>query len=518
MTRSTARLAGGSASTTRSGVTLDELAAVLGMSIPHELGRIAVAGVHDDSRAVEPGDLYLAFPGRHVHGLDFEDQARARGAVAVLSDRPGSVLPTIVVPDPRRAAGPLSAHLHGYPSSTMGVYGITGTNGKTSTAYLLGAALAGAGECVGTITGISTDGPRSTAVSTRTTPEAATLQRSLARFRDEGATVVAMEVSSHAAAQRRVDGTEFAAMGFTNLGPDHLDFHGSMEDYFAAKSALFETDRTRAAAIGIDDHYGRRLAASVEVPCWTFSTHDSNADIFGDSIVCTATGTAFEARTPHGTFDIHLPLLGPHQVHNAVAALALCAANAVDVAAAARGIEKVRTVPGRLERIDEGQSFLAIVDYMHNTSGQRCLLPYLRTLTPGKIIIVLGATGDRDPGKRFPLGAVAGAAADIVIVSDESPFSEDSAVIRDAVAAGAVSAKHATVVVESDRRTAFALAVSQADDRDVVVAVGRGCDGFQTFGDVVVPFDDRVELRRAVLDDMVHRRQRRESAGSASSM
>lgn len=485
----------------RPGASLGELARVLNVSIPNT-GEVSVIGVSDDSRSVEPGDLYVALPGTNAHGLDFEAQAHGRGAVAVLSDRPGALLPTLVVPDPRLCAGPVSAHVHHHPSATLDVFGVTGTNGKTSTTYLLAAALSAAGENVGAITGISITGPRSTFPSSRTTPEAATLQRSLARFRDEGATSVAMEVSSHAVAQRRVDGTRFAAVGFTNLGHDHLDFHGSMERYFAAKSELFEPERTAAAAIGIDDDYGRRLASTITVPCWTWSTTNPRADIVGDSIECTATGTTFTARTPYGNFDVRLPLLGPHQVDNALAALSIFATNNTDFGIAVDGFARVRTVPGRLERIDEGQRFLAVVDYMHNTAGQRRLLPYLRALTNSKLIVVIGATGDRDPDKRFPLGATAAALADVVIVSDESAYSEDAATIRAAVAAGAVAARSATVFVEPDRRRAFTLAVAQAGKGDVVLVTGRGCDSEQVFHCKTIQFDDRIELRKVLRESL----------------
>lgn len=476
-----------------------DVAALVGSSVPVSIDPV-ITGVSDHSGSVAPGDLYLALPGRTAHGLEFEAEAHARGAVAVLSDRAGRLLPSIVVDDPRRWAGPVSSHIHSHPSRSLAVYGVTGTNGKTSTTYLLDAALTAAGETVATITGISISGPNSAIPATRTTPEAARLQRSLARFRDEGATAAVMEVSSHAATHGRVDGTCFAAMGFTNLGRDHLDFHGTMDNYFAAKRALFTPERTAAAAIGIDDHYGRRLAAAaaVDMPCWTWSALDPAADVFGERIVCTATGTSMTARTPHGSFDVALPLLGPHQALNALAAITVVAAADKDLGAAIDGLERVATVPGRLERIDEGQPFLALVDYMHNTAGQHQLLPYVRTLTAGKVIVVIGATGDRDPGKRFPLGATAAAFADVVIVSDESPYTENASVIRNAVAAGAIAARSATVIVEPDRRTACAVAVAHAAPGDVVVMTGRGCDTAQVFGTTVASFDDRTELRRAV--------------------
>ena len=468
---------------------------------------IVVTGASDDSRTISPGDLYVALPGEHVHGLDFEEQALSRGAVAALSDRPGDRLPTIVVDDPRRIAGPVSARIYGDPSPSLDVYGVTGTNGKTSTTYLLAAALEACGDTMGTVTGISISGPEVKIASDRTTPEAAVLQRTLAEFRDSGVTSVAMEVSSHAVTHRRIDGTFFAVAGFTNLSRDHLDLHGSMERYFETKSELFTPGRTGAAAVGIDDVYGRRLVTSTEIPCWTWSIGDRDADIVAEEIECTADGTRFTARTPHGDVAVHLELLGHHQVSNALAALAMCAAAGKDLEAAAEGLSTLTGVPGRLEVVDVGQPFLALVDYMHNTAGQRRSLDYLRTLTASRLIVVIGATGDRDPGKRFPLGSVAAELADVVVVTDESPYSEDADTVRAEVAAGAIAGNCAEVVVIADRQNAFDVAVDLAVPGDVVVVTGRGCDNKQVFGTEVRTFDDRVRLRHA----LTGRRQPRSS-------
>lgn len=472
----------------------------LSLGSPEPIESVRVTGASDDSRTVMPGDLYVALPGTHVHGLDFEIEAFERGAVAVLSDRVSTVLPSIVVADPRRSAGPVCARIHRYPADAMSMYGVTGTNGKTSTALLLAAGLAASGEVVGTMTGIGLQGPLTSVPTARTTPEAATVQRTLGRFRDEGATAVALEVSSHAVSEHRVDGVRFAAVGFTNLGPDHLDYHGSMDEYFAAKAELFAADRTAVAAVGIDDVHGRKLARLVDVPCWTWSAADPRADVVGENIECTGADTSMTVRTPLGSVHIRLPLLGPHQASNALTALTVALAAGKDLESVAAGFERVRSVPGRLERIDAGQSFLALVDYMHNTAGQRSLLPFVRSLVPGRVIVVVGATGERDPGKRFPLGATAAALADVVIVSDESPLSEDADAIRRAVAEGALAARSAVVMVEPDRRAALTLAVHAAGPGDVVVVAGRGCDTEQVYGREIVEFDDRVVLRELLSD------------------
>ncbi|MFI8568755.1 Mur ligase family protein [Rhodococcus sp. NPDC078407] len=475
------------------GITLGDVARLVEAPLPIE--SVRVTGASDDSRSVVPGDLYLAFPGSRSHGLDFEREAYERGAVAVLSDRPSSVLPTVLVADPRRSAGAVCALIHRFPSNDMDVYGVTGTNGKTSTALLLAAGLESTGDTVGTMTGIGLAGPSTWRPTARTTPEAAVVQRTLGDFRNEGATAAAVEVSSHAVSEHRVDGVRFRSVGFTNLGPDHLDYHGTMDDYFAAKAELFVARRTAAAAVGMDDPYGRRLAALVAVPCWTWSALDHRADVFGDNIECTGVGTSMTVRTPSGSIAVRLPLLGPHQASNALAALAVALSAGKDLDVVASGFERVRSIPGRLEKIDGGQPFLALVDYMHNTAGQRRLLPFVRTLVPGRVIVVVGATGERDPGKRFPLGATAASLADVVIVSDESPLSEDAEAIRNAVAEGARSAYSATVVVEPDRRRALTRAVTIAEPDDVVVVAGRGCDTEQAYGTDIIEFDDRTVLR-----------------------
>ena len=282
--------------------------------------------------------------------------------------------------------------------------------------YLLDAALGTLGVVTGMISGVTVRGPGGARPATRTTPEAAVLQRILAEFREQDVGAVPMEVSSHAIVQGLVDGVWFRTVAFTNLGPDHLDFHGTMDRYFAAKAAVFTPDRAKAAVVNRDDEYARRLAATARIPVWTHSTNDTHADLYADEIRCGADGTDFSLHTPDGYARVRLSLLGPHQVGNALTALTSLAATGADVLGAAAGLETLHGVPGRLERIDAGQDFLALVDYMHNTSGQKELLPFLRSLTAGGLfILVIGATGDRDPSKRFPLGHTAAAYADVVV-------------------------------------------------------------------------------------------------------
>ncbi|WP_238418760.1 Mur ligase family protein [Gordonia sp. 'Campus'] len=491
-----------------SDVTIDRLAAHLGTGVVGDpwSGASIVHDLDDDSRTIRPGDAYFAIPGSRWHGLDFEHAVADAGAVLVISDRPSAVLPTIVVDDPRRTMGPLASWFHGEPSHDVRVFGVTGTNGKTSTTHFIDAGLTAAGESTGLISGSRIRGPGYDIVPTRTTPEAPMLQRTLASFRRHGVSACAMEVSSHAVDQHRVDGTAFRVMAFTNLSDDHLDYHGSMEAYFATKAAMFTADRTQIAVVDVDDGWGVRLAAETAVDTWTCSVADPAADVVAENLRLGPLGTAFTARTPHGSVGLDLQVLGPHQVGNALVALACAAADGVDLAAAAEGISSVTGIGGRCEPVHAGQPFRAIVDYMHNTAGQHAMLPYLRSLGGGRLIVVVGATGGRDPGKRVPLGHVAAAHADVVIVTDESPEDEDPAAIRAEVLRGVRENGTATVIEQPDRHDAFALAASMAGDDDVVVVTGRGSDTFRRYGAESSFFDDHTELKRAIIETRGRRR------------
>ncbi|WP_459549593.1 UDP-N-acetylmuramoyl-L-alanyl-D-glutamate--2,6-diaminopimelate ligase [Nocardia sp. X0981] len=460
--------------------------------------RAPITGISQDSRLVTAGEVYAALPGSNHHGATFAAEAAARGAVAAISDRPCPALPTFVVDDPRRVLGPLASWIYDHPSRELDVFGVTGTNGKTSTSYLLSAGLSGAGAENGLISGVTIRGPWGAHPAARTTPEASELQRTLAAFRARGVSAVALEVSSHALALHRVDGIHFRVGVFTNLGSDHLDFHSDLEGYYSAKAKLFSPERSEAAVINIDDEYGRRLAAAVEIPQHTFSTASTAADFYADTIAADEHGTSFVLHTADRTAAVELRLLGPHQVDNALGALAALATAGVDLDAAIAGMENLDCVPGRMQRVDAGQPFLAFVDYMHNTAGQQRQFPYLRSLTDGKVIAVVGATGERDPSKRGPLGLTAATFADTVIVTDESPFSDSPAELRHDIAAGAHAADHAEVLLEPDRADAIAVAVARARPGDVLVVAGRGHDPVQTYDTSTRAFDDRTELRRAL--------------------
>jgi UDP-N-acetylmuramoyl-L-alanyl-D-glutamate--2,6-diaminopimelate ligase len=481
-------------------VTVAEVAAFLQVPLigSADAGGAIVHDLVDDSRTLRPGDGYVALPGQRWHGLQFQDQAAAAGAVVAVSDRPSAALPTLVVDDPRAVVGPLAAWFHRAPSSGVRVFGVTGTNGKTSTAHLLDAGLAAAGEASGLISGARIRGPNWEMVPERTTPEAATLQRTLAHFHRHGVTACAMEVSSHAVRQHRVDGTSFRAMAFTNLSHDHLDYHGTMEAYFATKATMFAADRTQIAVVNIDDAHGAHLAANTTPITWTCSTTNPAADVHADSISCSDVGSQFTAHTPVGAARVRLQLLGPHQIANAVLALTTLVADGIGIDAAADGISSLTSIPGRCELVHAGQPFTAIVDYMHNTAGQHALLPYLRSMATGRLILVIGATGGRDQSKRRPLGHVAATYADIVIVTDESPEDEDPAALRADVAEGARAAGHARVLEESDRHRALQVAVSAARPGDVVVVAGRGSDSVRRYGGHESHFSDHAHLHHVI--------------------
>ncbi|WP_307797415.1 UDP-N-acetylmuramoyl-L-alanyl-D-glutamate--2,6-diaminopimelate ligase [Williamsia soli] len=484
-------------------MTVNELSAyVAGHALVATATDRAVENIRIDSRTVRPGDAYVAIPGNRWHGMDFENEAARAGAVVIISDRPSTVLPSVLVDDPRQVIGPLCAWFYGTSPNDPRVFGVTGTNGKTSTAHFLEAGLSAAGETAGLISGTHIRGPGCDWVPERTTPEATTLHQTLAAFRQSGVTACAMEVSSHAIDQRRIGGITYRVMAFTNLAPDHLDYHGTIENYYATKASMFESERTDIAVVNVADTYGRRLAAASGAPVWTCGSQNPAADVYADNIICDASGSRFDVHSPAGRVGMRLQTMGAFQVENALTALTALIADGVDLGSAAEGMSSLPAIAGRCQPVHAGQTFTAVVDYMHNTAGQRALLPYLRSLTDGRIIVVAGATGGRDPNKRRPLGAYAGTHADVVIVTDESPEDEDPAAIRSAVLSGARQARHARVIEEPDRRTAIDRAVTLAGPADAVVVAGRGSDPIQRFGARTVPFDDHAQLWQAIAATM----------------
>jgi len=469
---------------------LAEIATHLGLRTDDD---VVVTGVALNTANVVPGDLYAALPGARVHGATFGDVAREAGAVAVLTDAIGadliSGLPVLVVDNPRAVLADLSSFIYNDPSAAFTTVGITGTQGKTTSTYLAAAALEHARAAV-----IGTIGTRINGIpaeSALTTPEAPQLQALFAVMREERIDVCAMEVSSHAMVQGRVDGFVFDVAVFLNLGRDHLDFHEDLEDYFRAKAALFTPAHARRAVINVDDEHGRRLLDKTDLPVTTFSIEGRAADWRAVNIRPHRLGTDLDVLGPdEHQFELTVPLAGVFNVSNALAVIAALAETGYDAAELAAGIANCRGVPGRMERVDVGQPFTAVVDYAHKPDAVSAVLKALRPVTAGRLIMVLGAGGDRDHGKRPLMGGVAAREADILIVTDDNPRTENPATIRAEVLAGAENGT-AIVLDIPGRRAAIAEAVTIARAGDTVVVAGKGHERGQEINGVIHPFDDR---------------------------
>jgi UDP-N-acetylmuramoyl-L-alanyl-D-glutamate--2,6-diaminopimelate ligase len=464
-----------------------------------------VTGVSSSSDQVRPGDLFAALPGVSGHGARFVAGAVESGAVAVLTDAAGAALcaadggllpPLIVVDSPRQVLGLVSSELYGNPSRALAVYGITGTSGKTTTTFLVRAGLQAAGVVAGLIGTVGVFLADEVVKTPFTTPEAPQLQALLAVMVERGVRCVGMEVSSHALRMGRVDGVDFAVGAFTNLSQDHLDFHRDMDDYFRAKSLLFD-GRARREIVMVDDDWGRALVRPGVV---TVATH-SGADWTASQVnVLADGGTRFTVQGPGARFEAGCRIPGMYNVANAVLALAVLAELGADPEAAAPAVASAQ-VPGRMQRVDGDQRFLVVVDYSHKPAGVSGALQALRPLTAGRLIIVLGCGGDRDRGKRPVMGEVAARFSDVLIVTDDNPRSEDPAVIRAAMLAGALSvdpAESAVVIDEGDRRAAIEQAVAMALPGDTVLVAGKGHETGQQVGGDMLPFDDVSVVQQAL--------------------
>lgn len=501
------------------GTSLQALAARIGAvaATGGAVPELDVTGLTLRAQDVQPGDLFAALPGATTHGARFVAEAVARGAVAVLSDGAGAAeiagsatgITVLVHPDPRRVLGELAAEVYRHPCERLTVIGITGTSGKTTTAYLVEAGLRAAGRTAGLIgtVGVRIDG--ADLPSVLTTPEAPSLQALLAVMAERGVDTVVMEVSSHALTLGRVDGTRFALGAFTNLSRDHLDFHSSMADYFEAKARLFDPASPLHAArsvVCVDDEAGEAMAARATAPV-TVSATGRPADWGVEQPSAGPVGRQFTAVDPAGVrHPVGIGLPGDYNIANCLVALAVLDAVGVSPGQAAPGLRDAR-VPGRMEPVDRGQGFLALVDYAHKPGALAAALATLRSdlrETTGRLAVVFGAGGDRDHGKRGPMGRTAAQAADLVVVTDDNPRGEDPADIRRAILAGAAEGT-AEVVEIGDRRTAIAHAVRWARPGDVVLVAGKGHETGQTAGGVTQPFDDRVELAQALEAREQHR-------------
>jgi UDP-N-acetylmuramoyl-L-alanyl-D-glutamate--2,6-diaminopimelate ligase len=464
---------------------------------------VAVTGITAGSAMVCPGDVFAGVPGRSGHGARYATEALGAGAVAVVTDETGRSLvptgvPVLVVPDVRAALGELSSTVYGRPSEAMNVLGVTGTSGKTTTTFLMRAGLLAAGRVPGLIGTVATMIGDEEVKTGFTTPEAPEVQAVLAVMRERGVTDVAMEVSSHALALGRVGGIEFAVGAFTNLSEDHLDFHADMADYFGAKAKLFGP-HTRRSVVVVDDDWGRRMADAAGADV-TVATAGSATWTVRDVVELPGGSTRFTICGPDAEVPGGCAVPGRYNVANAVLAVAMLHEAGAPGEVTAPAVAAA-SVPGRMERIDAGQPFLAVVDYSHKPAAVDGALRALRPLTKGKLIIVLGCGGDRDRGKRPHMGEIAARGAQLLIVTDDNPRSEDPAEIRKAMLVGALAVppgERGEVVEIGDRRGAIDAAVAAAGPGDTVLVAGKGHETGQEIAGVVHPFDDRTVLRDAL--------------------
>ena len=436
---------------------------------------VDVAALTHDSRRAVPGSLFCCVPGRRSDGHRHAPEAVARGAVALLVERHVELdVPQVLVGDARVQMGRAASAFWGHPSRRLRVVGVTGTNGKTTTTWLLRAVLETAGLPTGVI---------GTLGGARTTPEAPDLQAELSRLADDGAAAVAMEVSSHALALSRVEGTRFDVAVFTNLGHDHLDFHESMEQYFSVKARLFEPELTSAAVVNLDDPHGRLLLEACRVPTRGYSL----SDVRHVEVGLVASACTWRRRR------MRIPFGGVANLSNALAAATAAVELGVGEDAVIEGLGSAPPIPGRYQVIDAGQPFTVVVDYAHTPDALRQLLTAARAATEGRLTVVFGCGGDRDVEKRPLMGRVAATLAHTVVVTSDNPRHDDPSAIASQVVAGADGP--ATVEVELDRRAAIRFALASAQPGDAVLVAGKGHETTQTIGSRTVPFDDRDVVR-----------------------
>ncbi|MDO8836807.1 MAG: UDP-N-acetylmuramoyl-L-alanyl-D-glutamate--2,6-diaminopimelate ligase [Vicinamibacterales bacterium] len=462
-----------------------------------------VAGLAYDSRRASPGTVFIAIRGERFDGAAFAPEAIGRGAIAVVAEGPavpGRAVPWVQVSDGRLALAVLASAFFGDPSHELEVVGITGTNGKTTTSYLVRGILETSGTPCGLVGTVHYSVGGELFDAPRTTPEALDLQQLFRRMVDSGARACAMEVSSHALALSRVDSTRFAAAVFTNLTQDHLDFHGDMDRYYAAKRRLFTLLSAGApAVVNLDDDHGRRLATELPTVI-TYGLHQP-ADVTPFAVSHSLAGVSFEAITPAGRMTVRSRLTGQFNLYNLLAATATGIALGVPREAIAEGLAAVTAVPGRLQVVSEpSDDVTVIVDYAHTDDALRNVLEAVRPLATGRLVTVFGCGGDRDRSKRPKMGAVAARLSDAVIVTSDNPRSEDPDRIIDDIERGVSGAPGGPVawVREADRRLAIERAVETARPADVVVIAGKGHEQYQIVGADTLPFDD-VRAARAAL-------------------
>ncbi len=462
---------------------------------------VEVTGVAYRSDRVRPGDAFFCIPGFAHDGHDFAADAVARGAVAIVGlRRPGGTdgVPLAIVPDARLALSSAAAAYHRHPSANMAVVGITGTNGKTTTTYLVDSIARAAGRATGLIGTVETRIRDERIGAVHTTPESADLQGLLARMRDAGVETVAMEVSSHAIDLKRPEDVSFAVAAFTNLTRDHLDYHHTIEEYYSVKRRLFTDLDVAERVVNVDDVYGAGMA--VELDAVLTVGRDEDADVRAVDEERLPDRTRFTLVTPLGNARVEVPLAAEYNVSNALVAAGCALALGIGLEAIAEGLQTAPQVPGRLERVDVGQEFSVFVDYAHTPDSLAKAARAVAAVTPGRVIVVFGCGGDRDPEKRPLMGAAAGREADHVVITSDNPRSEDPVgiilQIEDGVRQTGVSYE---VVVE--RAAAIRIALAQAVAGDAVLIAGKGHEDYQIFADRTIHFDDR-EIAREILEEL----------------
>ena len=488
-------------------LALSEVINLIGISDADlERNNLSITGITLDSNDVIQGDLFVALPGANSHGSKFIDSAVANGAIAVLTDMSAIVdadIPVLRVNDPRLWVGVIADKFYRNPSSAINVFGITGTNGKTTTSYLLQQIWDFNNRNSGLIGTIETRIGDEIFPNKRTTPEAPELQSIFAIMRERHNLNVVMEVSSHALALNRVEGTKFSVVAFTNLSHDHLDFHKTMENYYQAKSRLFKYGFSEKAIINIDDSWGKRLFEETEIEKISISTHDQKANwrIIDSSLADPSSSSKSVVELtiagPGGILlSIATPLMGDYNSANVLMALALAVESGIDPLSAANALSNAKGAPGRMESIELGQRFTAVIDYAHSPDAVSAALKAVRCSTKGRIIAVLGCGGDRDAAKRPLMGQALISGADLAIFTSDNPRSEDPLSILNQMHEGIKLTENHFVIV--DRSEAIKFAIENAKESDCVLVLGKGHETGQEIMGKISPFDDRVELKNAI--------------------